>query len=84
MQRELECAEHDRLLKRIPVQAAWLLLRCCVCLPAPTFPFTAAHDGAVQRCLSDLLGFADTPLPQAAARTACLPKPGVGSEGGRP
>ncbi|OLP76330.1 132 kDa protein [Symbiodinium microadriaticum] len=86
-QLELKRAEHDKLLTRIPavedLQAAWLLLRFCACPranyllrvlpPAATLPFAAAHDGAVDRCLSALLGFADAPLPEASARSARLP-----------
>ena len=86
-QLELKRAEHDKLLTCIPpvedLQAAWLLLRFCACPranyllrvlpPAATLPFAAAHDGAVDRCLSALLGFADAPLPEASARSARLP-----------
>ena len=86
-QLELKRAEHDKLLTRIPavedLQAAWLLLRFCACPranyllrvlpPAATLPFAAAHDGAVDRCLSALLGFADAELPEASARSARLP-----------
>ena len=45
---------------------------CCRLLPLCPL-FAAAHDGAVDRCLSALLGFADAPLPEASARSARLP-----------
>ena len=89
MQRQLELkrAENDSLLTCIPavedLQAASLLLRFCACpranyllrvlSPAATLPFAEAHDGAVDRCLFALLGFADAPLPELSTRSARVP-----------
>ena len=61
---------------------SWLLLRYCaapranyllrVLPPALSEEYAAAHDTAVARCLAQLLGYADAPLPEEAARAAQL------------
>ena len=82
-----------KLLTRIPAvedpQAAWLLLRFAwprayllrVLAPAATLLFAAAHIGAVDRCLSALLGFAGLKLlpqrPSAIAMWRARPESGL-------
>ena len=58
------------------LQASWLLLRYCaapranyllqVLPPALSEEYAAGHDAAVARCLAQLLGYADAPLPEDA------------------